>query len=178
MENKQAWEISKELDLNKNLGKHVQSGLICGSLRRNKPEVHDIDWVIIPNPETSYGFGDETLDATIERIHEDEKNKPILGSKLKRFQFKGISIDIYIANEKTFECISLIRTGSAEHNVKLTKIARQKDLKLYANGSGLCKIKGGIYNNEPEEIIEVIETTEKGILMNLLGRYPEPKERN
>jgi len=178
MKLEKAWTLTKELDLDKNIGKHVLRGLICGSVRRNKPEVHDIDWVIIKKQESNYNFGDETLDATIKRIHDNKKNKPMLGSKLKRFSFKGESVDLYIANEKTFECITLIRTGSAEHNVKLTILARQKGLKLYANGSGLCKIKGGIYNNEPEEILEVIETTEDGILKNLLGRIPEPKDRD
>jgi hypothetical protein len=59
----------------------------------------------------------------------------------------------------------------------LTTIARNKGMKLYASGKGLCKIKGGLYNNEPEEIIEVVENTEDGILMNLLGRIPKPEER-
>jgi len=50
-------------------------------------------------------------------------------------------------------------------------------MKLFASGKGLCKIKGGIYNNEPEEIIEVVEDTETGILENLLGKYVQPEDR-
>ena len=57
------------------------------------------------------------------------------------------------------------------------KVSDYKRLKLFASGKGLCKIKGGIYNNEPEEIVKVVENTEDGILQNLLGRIPKPEER-
>ena len=173
-------ELSHELlDMDKGLlDKHFKKFKVCGSIRRKKPEVHDIDIVGILKPESSYQFGDETIDATIERIHDKSKEKPVLGSKVKRFYYKGEKIDIYVADEKTFECLVLIRTGSAEHNIRLTTIAKQRGQKLYANGNGLCKIKGGLYNNEPEEIIEVVESTEDGILQNLLGRVPTPEKRD
>lgn len=177
MKLEKANELVKQLETKGNLGQHIKKGLVCGSIRRKKPEVHDIDWVIIKKPESEYKFGEETLDMTIERLDQGLQ-KPVLGSKIKRFYFRGEQIELYIANEKTFETLVLIRTGSTEHNVRLTKLARSKFLKLYANGSGLCKIKGGLYNNEPEEIMEVIEDTEKGILQYLLGRVPEPEQRD
>ena len=172
-----AQQLVKELEANDKLGKHILRGQVCGSIRRKKQEVHDIDWVIIKNPESKYQFGDETLDATIQRLHKHETQEPSLGSKIKRFWYKGEQIELYIADERTFECLVLIRTGSAEHNVRLTRIARHKGLKLYANGDGLCKIKGGLYNNEPEEIIKVVEDTEEGILKYLLEKVPEPEKR-
>lgn len=173
-----AKKIITELKLEDNLWKHISYSEICGSIRREKPEVNDIDWVIVPVAEKCYGFEDETFNDTIKRLHQGTVDKPMLGEKIKRFFYKGINIDIYIATEKNFETLMLIRTGSKEHNVKLTTLARSKFLKLYAGGQGLCKIKGGIYNNEPEEIMEVVEDTEKGILYNLLGNVPEPKDRN
>ena len=150
--------------------------MVCGSIRRMKESVNDIDIVAIPKSE--YGFGDKTLDNAIDALHERTTDKSLLGEKLKRFFYRGISIDIYLANAKTFETLKLIRTGSKEHNIRLTTLARGKGLKLYANGRGLCKIKGGIYNNEPEEIMAVVEDTEDGILNNLLGRMPTPEQRN
>ena len=160
------------------LALHFKKYMICGSIRRMKESVNDIDIVAISKPESEYGFGDKTLDDAISLLHEGTTDKPLLGEKLKRFFYRGISMDIYLANEKTFETLKLIRTGSKEHNIRLTTLARGKGLKLYANGSGLCKIKGGIYNNEPEEIMAVVENTEDGILNNLLGRVPEPEQRN
>jgi len=175
-----AKKISHELlDLDSGLlDKHFQDFRVCGSIRRQLPEVNDIDIVAIPKPESEYKFGEKTLNDIINLIHKGTTDKPMLGEKLKRFFYKGISIDIYLATEKTFETLVLIRTGSKEHNIRLTTLARGKGLKLYADGHGLCKIKGGIYNNEPEEIMQVVENTEDGILEYLLDRIPEPEDRN
>jgi len=162
-------------DVLKELGSHIYLAEVCGSIRRQKELVHDIDIVMIPNDESLYAFGDEALEATIIRIGSSTIK---LGNAIKSFFYKGIQVELYIATKENFECLRLIRTGSTEHNIRLTSLARGKDLKLYASGKGLCRIKGGIYNNEPEEIMEVVEHTEDGILMNLLGRVPGPEERN
>lgn len=178
MELKEAQTIADELI--KELSTHFKKWLVCGSIRRRKEIVKDIDIVAIPKPESEYEFGEISLSRQVELLDPlGGKTKDVArflnGPAIKRFQFKGISIDLYLANEFTFETLVLIRTGSTEHNVRLTKIARNKGLKLFASGKGLCVIKGGIY--EPEEIIKTVENTEKGILMNLLGKIPEPQER-
>jgi len=171
-----AKEIAYDLEKDDKLGQHINVGMVCGSIRREKEFVKDIDWVIVPFTEEHYQFGEESLDATITRLHEGE-DPPKLGKLIKSFLYKKIQVELYIANPATFDCLTLIRTGSAEHNTRLASIAKYKHLKLFASGKGLCKIKGGIYNNEPEEIVEVIATTEKDILTELLGKYVEPKDR-
>jgi len=168
--------IVVELKHKDNLGQHIAWGQICGSIRRKKEFVNDIDWVIVPFPESKYYFSQESLDTTIKRLGGDDP-EIMLGSKIKRFMYKGISVDIYIADMETYQTLMLIRTGSKEHNIMLTTLAREKGLKLFASGKGLCKVKGGIYNNEPEEIIEVVENTELGILTNLVGNYVPPEVR-
>ena len=159
------------------IGGHFEKYCICGSIRRLCEFVKDIDIVAIQKSESGYGFGELSLDATIHQLNTEQEKQSLLGKKIKRFQYKGISVDLYLADESTFETLKLIRTGSKEHNIRLTTLARSKGLKLFASGKGLCKIKGGIYNNEPEEIIKVVENTEDGILQNLLGRIPKPEER-
>lgn len=122
---------------------------ICGSIRRKKANVNDIDLVAIPkNPETFL----KKFDANIR------------GPKRVEIFFSGIKIDIYIADEKNFEVLKLIRTGSAEHNIKLCKEAIKRGWKLKANGDGLITPSGAI-------------RTEKGILEALLGKYVEPEDR-
>ncbi|MCZ6582862.1 MAG: hypothetical protein O6761_06800 [Thaumarchaeota archaeon] len=176
------------LDLLSELGKHFEILQVVGSIRRQCETVHDIDFVGIRKPDSSYQFGEVSLEYHIivldltgySESRKDERldiSRFADGHAIKRFQYKGITVEIYLADESTFECLKLIRTGSTEHNIRLTKLARAKDMKLFASGKGLCKIKGGIYNNEPEEIIEVVENTEDGILMNLLGRVPKPEDR-
>ena len=49
------------------LQKHLSKFKICGSIRRRKQEVNDIDIVAIPKPESQYSFGEESLSDFVER---------------------------------------------------------------------------------------------------------------
>ena len=166
-----ALKIINELMKQENLGQHIKIGKVCGSIRRNQPYVNDIDMVVIPNDLSHYSFGQEDFDSTIKRLDQGTIDKPMLGDKIKRFFYKGVSIDLYIANEETYETLVLIRTGSKEHNIKLTTLAKYKNMKLFASGTGLCKIDG-------DKIISIVQNTEDGILQFLLGKIPKPEERN
>ena len=158
---------------------------IVGSIRRQCDIVHDIDLVGIRKGEADYTFGQPSLENFIKSTDPDGAAEAMTegisrflnGDKIKRFKYMGAKIDLYLASKDTFETLKLIRTGSAEHNTRLAVLARKKNMKLVASGAGLCTIKGGIYNNEPEEIISIVENTEEGILKNLLGRVPKPLER-
>src|SRR3990167_1536856 len=87
--------------------------LVCGSIRRKIENVNDIDVVAIEK--NNYEFDEPTLDLTIKKLH-NGNDKPMLGDKIKRFSSNEISIDLYLANEATFETLVLIRTGSEDHN--------------------------------------------------------------
>lgn len=166
------------------LARHFSEWAVCGSIRRRCETVKDIDIVAIPKPESEYEFGElglaawiDTLDPMGKVAGKHEIARFANGPAIKRFEYRGISVDLYLADKSTYGTLKLIRTGSKEFNIRLTTLARQKNLKLFASGKGLCKVKGGIYNNEPEEIVEIVENTEDGILMNLLGKIPKPEER-
>jgi DNA polymerase/3'-5' exonuclease PolX len=165
------------------LGKHFEKMTVCGSIRRKKPEVNDIDIVAIPK--NKYNFGDPTLSDNIRaldpegfRLAQNRKagnDRFLDGPAIKRFYYKGIMVDLYLANEKTYEVLVLIRTGSAAHNVRLTTLAKGKGWKLKAGGEGLVRVEG---EGKNEKIVEDIDSTENGILLKLLGRVPLPEERN
>ncbi len=168
-------------ELLEKLQSHFIRYQICGSIRRKKSTVGDIDLVAIPK--VNYKFGDESLSNFIKRIDPEgyelakSLDKPgvkrfLDGDLIKRFTFKGISVDLYLANENTFDTLVLIRTGSKEHNIKLTSIARSKNLKLFASGKGLCEV------DESDNIIKIISMKEDEILSTLLGYIPPPKARN
>jgi DNA polymerase/3'-5' exonuclease PolX len=127
---------------------------IVGSVRRECPEVNDIDIIIIPN---------ESFQTAIQDLDKSVKKK---GDKLIIYELNGTQYDLYICTEENYEVIKLIRTGSKEHNQKLCILAKQKGLSLKAGGIGLVDSSG-----------KVISNTEKGILENLLGKYIEPKDR-
>lgn len=160
---------------------HFKKYQICGSICRQKSTVKDIDIVAIPK--SDYIFGQESLSQLIRKLDpsgsEIAKSLGKSGSKrflngdlVKRFRFKGISVDLYLANENTFGTLVLIRTGSKEHNIKLTSIARSKNLKLFASGKGLCEV------DESDNIIKIISIKEDEILSTLLGYIPPPTDRN
>ena len=163
------------------LQNHFVKYQICGSLRRMKDTVGDIDIVAIPR--LAYEPGEETLSEAISKIDSNGSDiaksmgksgarRFLDGDLVKRFYFQGISIDLYLANEITFGTIVLIRTGSKKHNIKLTMLARSKNMKLFASGKGLCRV------DSEDNITEVICTDEHGILTTLLNNIPKPKERD
>lgn len=127
---------------------------VVGSIRRECPEVNDIDIILIP---------DVIFQLVIQELRPNIKK---LGDKLIIYELNGIQYDLYICNEENWEVIKLIRTGSKEHNKKLCFLAIKKGLSLKAGGEGLVNKDG-----------KVISNTEKGILENLLNKYIEPQNR-
>ena len=85
------------------------------------------------------------------------------GDSIAQLTIKDVNMDLYVTNEQTWEAILLIRTGSAEHNIKLAQIALRKGLKLTHRGLA----KGG----------KVIASTEKEIFEALDQPYVEPELR-
>lgn len=163
------------------LQNHFVKYQICGSLRRMRDTVGDIDIVAIPK--CAYEPGDETLSESISKIDPNGSNivkslgksgagRFLDGDLVKRFHFQGILIDLYLADETTFGTLVLIRTGSKEHNIKLAMIARSKNMKLFASGKGLCRV------DSDDNITEIICTDEHEILTTLLNNIPKPKERD
>jgi DNA polymerase/3'-5' exonuclease PolX len=108
---------------------------VVGSIRRKRPEIHDVDFVVL--------------------TYEDEHNEHWKGLKDSMITFAGakvvlngdeifrtlmplgewIQVDFYRAKPETYGIHKLIRTGSAEHNVYLAKLAIKKGMRLqYSKG--------------------------------------------
>ena len=130
--------------------------LIAGSIRRQRPQVHDIDLVIIPNNEGMLAY----------ELMRSLGAPKISGKKLICLQMPLIAVDIYIATPGTWAGILLIRTGSAEHNKRLCALAKIRGMCLHADGRGVTKdgiIKSG--------------DTELSIFEALGMKYVEPELR-
>ena len=130
---------------------------IAGSLRRHRPEVHDIDLLAIPKTPNS-----------LVRFFVEERIKPSGGEKYLKFMCQGISADLYLADRFTWPTLLLIRTGSKEHNIMLAKRAKALGMKLHADGRGLATSGGNV--------IEI--RGEADIFSALKLEYKEPWERD
>jgi len=102
---------------------HCENSEVCGGLRRGNETVHDIDIVAQPNDFFSIST----------KVGQ-------LGGKCTPSKYSlnidGIPVEIFIANdEKMFDVLKLVRTGSAGFNFELAMKAHEKDLTLkYSNG--------------------------------------------
>jgi len=135
---------------------HCEKIIVAGSIRRQKPEVKDIDIVLIPSSPGKLSQEIASL------------GPPILdGEKLKRVNYNGTQVDLYFATEQTWATLLLIRTGSTENNIRLCKRARSLGMKLKANGDGIIGKDGQLIPIESEAQV-----------YKVLGlRYQEPWER-
>jgi len=123
---------------------------IAGSLRRNRPWVHDIDIVGLPTGDGS--AWESTLEEMVVRgsltpVRRGEKVQSYIANKT------GIQVDIYRAEERTWPTLLLIRTGSREHNIRLAQRARELGFKLRASGDGIETGSGALLKVYTEDDI-------------------------
>jgi DNA polymerase (family 10) len=129
---------------------------VAGSIRREKPTVHDIDIVLIA--------GDmEGIHKELAGLGELRKD----GQKIKRLEYKDVSVDLYFATPQTWATLLLIRTGSKEHNIRLCARAKTLGMHLAASGDGLFDQEG----------VRIAGDTEESIFQELGLPYKEPQYR-
>ena len=85
--------------------------MICGSIRRKKILVHDIDIVGIPSNQGQLLGALQSLG----KIKSGAGKMIRVGMGFTR----GIDLDFYVATPETWATLILIRTGSKEHNFRL-----------------------------------------------------------
>jgi len=102
-----------------NLRPYVEKICICGSIRRHKPEVGDIDIVCLPKTEPIKDlFGmvvdHKRMDGFINTINAMEKVKGEPEGKYTQRLLDGVKIEIAMASPDNYGNLVLIRTGNAE----------------------------------------------------------------
>jgi len=122
--------------------------LIAGSIRRGKLTINDIDFVVIPKAQK-----DLFWNAIAKRLQHIGLKKQKHGPKLMTYYHprENFAVDIYRATHETWGILTLIRTGSKEHNVKLCNRALSLGLKLSA-ADGVLK-DGQVIASGTEEAI-------------------------
>ncbi len=127
---------------------HCERIEIAGSIRRQKPTVHDIDFVAIAKNDSEWQKISQTLK------HKKAKLLCSGNSVIKALIpiEKGLfQVDFYRAKPNTFGIHLLVRTGSAEHNTWLASLAIQKGMRIKYS-EGLTK-DGTVIAGETEQSV-------------------------
>ena len=169
-----AWVVSKFDFL-------CEKVMVVGSIRRQRPEVNDIDIVVIPRSPRERNW-DEIAKA-LKRAHGMIQFKK--GPKLMTFAHYSdapglvmrprdpeYTVDIYHATPETWGILILVRTGSKEHNVKLCNLGLSKGMKLSAAEGVLKPLE-----SFPSMMKVIACRTEEEIFAALGLGYVEPKDR-
>ena len=124
---------------------------VAGSIRRQKPTVNDIDLVIQPKS-NSWLQIIKAIRREFDAITEKQGQKlATLYVPFVSKQGRGLlQVDLYRASRRMWGILLLIRTGSAEHNIYLAKLAIRKGYRL-AYSKGLLNEGGEIIASETEE---------------------------
>ncbi|MBA7709038.1 DNA polymerase/3'-5' exonuclease PolX [subsurface metagenome] len=140
----------------KRLSPYCQRIEVAGSVRRRVEWVNDIDFVLIPSDPWN--------------LHHEIKGMGqvrMSGKKIMRVMVGEVQVDVYVASEETWATLLLIRTGSAENNIRLCSIAKKMGWHLAASGDGLFNEKGE----------RIAGDTEFSIFNTLGLPYQRPEER-
>jgi len=140
MELERAQRIAGEVV--KRLSPYCQKIEVAGSIRRKKPQVRDIDIVLIPSD--PWNLSHEIMGLGQSRVS---------GEKLRRVMVGSVQVDLYFADEKTWATLLLIRTGSADNNKRLCSLAKKRGWHLAASGDGLFNEVGQRIAGDTEESI-------------------------
>jgi DNA polymerase/3'-5' exonuclease PolX len=141
---------------------------VAGSIRRQRPFVHDIDIVLIPANQGQLAYALQSLGTM------KAKGQKIIRIDPSRY---GVALDIYVAAPQTWATLLLIRTGSKNHNIRLCTLAKRNGMTLKADGSGLFKIAPNQTEYENAEDERVAGDTEESIFKALGLAYVEPEKR-
>lgn len=129
---------------------------VAGSIRRKAPNPHDIDICLIASD--PWNLHHEIMGMGQVKMS---------GDKITRVMVGSVQVDLYFADEKTWATLLLIRTGSAENNVRLCIVAKKKGWHLAASGDGLFNENGERIAGDSEE--SIYET------LGLLWQRPEER---
>jgi DNA polymerase (family 10) len=140
---------------------HFDELQIVGSIRRERPIVRDIDFMVISNEWQNLGK---------QLVSELKAKQKMKGDEIKRFLIptdKGyVQADFYRATPMTWGVRELVRTGSAEHNIFLAKYALKNNMQL--------KYSVGLVNERSQVIAS---KTEEEVFRGLGLSYVSPTER-
>lgn len=124
---------------------------VVGSIRRKKPEVRDIDFLVLPSDWKSLK---DTM-ITMARVKVVLSGDKVFRTLMPLEGGEWVQVDFYKTEPETYGILKLIRTGSAEHNVWLAKLAIKKGMRLHYS-QGLTQDGKVIAGSEEKEVFDAL----------------------
>jgi len=135
---------------------------IAGSIRRQKPEVGDIELLCIPK----YIAGIDQLDSEIGALavqgilacRLNKLGRRVYGPKNKLLLHRetGIGVDIFSTTEECWPVAMVVRTGGKQTNIRICMAAQARGYKFHAYGSGFSTPHGEIVCHSEQEVFEAV----------------------
>ena len=156
---------------------------ICGSIRRRKEEVGDVELLCVPNPlRATFGYRimngvDQKLDELLQEgaldCRRTQNGQTVYGIKNKLLVHvaSGFPIDIFSTTEECWAMSLVIRSGPKESNIRLAMAAKEKGWTLKPYGKGYEFLDGW---GEPALLVC---DTERDVFEAVGLKYKEPWER-
>jgi len=144
------------------IGSLVSRAAVAGSVRRRRPQVHDIDLVVLPKQLQVGVFNvdpDSSWNSIHNRLSSRLKMKTIKkGAELMTLGFPDVDlpVDIYRATPETWGVLLLIRTGSTQHNIRMCMHAKTLGMMLSAK-RGVIKDGNVMASKEEQDIFRALD---------------------
>jgi len=146
-------EIEKSL---KSL-KEVQEISVCGSVRRMKETIGDVDFLVVVKESGKSASAKASADKVMDFFCSLPGVEKIWGKGSTKSSIRlkeGFDVDLRVVPKKSYGSALQYFTGSKEHNIQLRKIAIDKGLKL--NEYGLFRGSKQIAGKTEEEIYKIL----------------------
>lgn len=134
--------------------------VVAGSLRRRKDDIGDVEIVYVsaseirPDPEDffrnrSFSLADEAIEALVSsgtfvrRLN--SKGTPAFGpkNKLVRHVDSGMPVDLFATTDAAWWNYLVCRTGPADSNVRIAKLAQARGYQWKPYGEGFSRVSDG-----------------------------------
>lgn len=134
---------------------------VAGSVRRCKPQVHDVEILCIPKFQGPVDLLDHRIQGLIAQgVLDYRLNKlgsRVYGPKNKLLVHQaGVSVDVFSTDEQCWAMALVIRTGPKELNIELARAALARGWALRAYGDGYDTPDGHIHCETEEDVFSVV----------------------
>lgn len=130
---------------------------IVGSIRRKRPEIHDIDLVVLTyedeHGEHWRGLKDSMI--TMAGVKVVLNGDEIFRALMPLEGGQWVQVDFYRAKPETYGIHKLIRTGSAEFNIYLAKLAIKRGMRLHYS-KGLMKDSEVVAGENESDVLHAL----------------------